>query len=808
MPHYDASPTLKLFHRDDSFVRGVLGPIGSGKSTAMCWEIFRRATEQEADSQGNRTTKWAVIRNCYDDQTEILTERGGWKLFKDLASDDRVAMLDGDKTVFVKPSYYYSDDYVGEMVEFENEGVDFCVTPNHRMYVSRRNARRKNWGDWEFKDAADLYGKTNARVRKNGGEWEGRDVGMSPEMFEWLGFYMAEGWAGVTSYNGIVRHNCTITQAVRSDYVDGLFESAGLPYTVSQGKGVVRYRLSTTLETKPIIKMLSGLGLALTKRVPHAWKNAPSEHLSRFIKGYLAGDGDHSSSGVVSAGTSSRQLADDLQEMAFRCGMVVNLHYRRRRRENIVINGVPTQQNADITEMTFYTPKKHQTTLRAGGKRIGWKKKIYSGKVYCVEVPTHIVYVRRNGKAMWCSQTFPELRDTTLKTWMQWFGDSRLGRFNQRDMTHYITHEMGDGTRIKLEVLFRALDRPEDVKKLLSLELTGAWLNECREIAKPIFDMIQGRVGRYPEPSRVKVGWHGVIADTNPPDTDHWWYKVFEEECPPGFKLWKQPSGLSDFAENVENLPPDYYPKLMRGKDTEWIKVYVKGEYGFVLDGRPVYPEYNDDIHCAKEILEPVKELPLLLGFDFGLTPACIVGQLMPTGQLRIIDEFVSSGMGIKQFAKFLKPQLAVKYPNHDLRTHVIGSGDPAGVAGSQVDSDYTCFTTLSNEGFDVAPAETNDFLTRREAVASFLNRLDLGKPGFLLSPTCRTLRKGFMGAYNFRRMQVPGREVYREVPDKDDYSHPHDACQYLCMRALLGGLAIKQPEDYAVSYADDDWRM
>ncbi len=65
--------------------------------------------------------------------------------------------------------------------------------------------------------------------------------------------------------------------------------------------------------------------------------------------------------------------------------------------------------------------------------------------------------------------------------------------------------------------------------------------------------------------------------DTNPPDTDHWWYRLFEEERPDGWTLYRQPSGLSDEAENTNNLPLNYYENIQKGKDQAWINVFVHG---------------------------------------------------------------------------------------------------------------------------------------------------------------------------------------------------------------------------------------
>ena len=55
--------TIKQFMKDTHFFRGIRGPVGSGKSVACCIEIFRRALQQEKNSEGKRKSRWAVIRN-------------------------------------------------------------------------------------------------------------------------------------------------------------------------------------------------------------------------------------------------------------------------------------------------------------------------------------------------------------------------------------------------------------------------------------------------------------------------------------------------------------------------------------------------------------------------------------------------------------------------------------------------------------------------------------------------------------------------------------------------------------------------
>jgi len=370
--------------------------------------------------------------------------------------------------------------------------------------------------------------------------------------------------------------------------------------------------------------------------------------------------------------------------------------------------------------------------------------------------------------------TFPELKSTTIKTWLDWFPEQIFGTVKWGSP---ITHTIKRGD-LELEVIFMALDRAQDVKKLLSLELTGGWVNECREVPKAIVDGLTGRVGRYPARRDGGASWFGVIMDTNMPDDDHWLYRLAEEEQPEGWAFFKQPSGLSPEAENVENLPPGYYQRLMAGKSKEWIRVYVEAKYGSILDGRPVYPEYNDSIHCASNTLKAYRGIPLVLGFDFGLTPACTISQLTPRGQLRTLDEQVAWDMGIRRFAKdVLKPFLHTYYRG----MRVQAWADPGGNVRSQTD-ESTCLDILREEGIPVDPTHTNANEPRKDALRSFMTKMVDGEPGFLVSPTCKVLRKGLNGGYHYERLQVAGDERFKDYPCKNKFSHIVESLEYAAL--------------------------
>lgn len=372
--------------------------------------------------------------------------------------------------------------------------------------------------------------------------------------------------------------------------------------------------------------------------------------------------------------------------------------------------------------------------------------------------------------------SYPELKTTTLKTWGQWC-PPEYGRVNHAGpITHHIkTAEMD------IEVLFLALDRDEDARKLLSLELTGAWVNEAREIPKTIIDTLTGRVGRYPSKSMGGASWYGIIADTNAPDSESWWYRCSELDPPDGWEFFKQPAGDGPEAENLANLPAHYYQRIAAGKDEDWLKVYVRGEYGYVSEGRPVYPMFRDSVHVSPQPLQPAEGLGLLVGADLGLTPAALIGQKLADGRWLLLDEFCAEDCGIVRFSELLAAFIARKYPNYGIEG---AWADPAGATRSPNDESTALDILKKRTGWNWRPAPSNEFELRREVVVGALNRMVDGKPGILVSPTCKVLRKGFSSGYHFRPVRSSNGTQFHETPAKNSFSHPHDGLQYL----LLGG--------------------
>lgn len=426
----------------------------------------------------------------------------------------------------------------------------------------------------------------------------------------------------------------------------------------------------------------------------------------------------------------------------------------------------------------------------------------------------------------WCAvrNTYPDLMSTTVKDWIGLFGD--LGRFTQGSKEpptwkgHFL---LEDGTAVKTELVFLAMDRDEHVKKLRGGQYTGFWLNEVKELPKSTVDMADLRHGRYPSMANggVHPSWHGMIGDTNAPDDLHWYYRLAEEERPEGWRFFRQPGGVirdgdkrtelggqkwkvNPKAENVKNLPDGYYEKGLGGKSDDWIAVNLANEYGLVVEGKPVYPEYHDEVHCPDAGVPFIPGLPIGIGWDFGLTPCIAIVQLTEKGQLRIIDELIVDDMGVYQFARDrVKPYLQ----QYTTQTNVgLSMGDPAGNIRHETDASFS-LGILNDEssdddvqrkplelGFVTEPAPSNNPQRRQDAVRHYLTKMVDGEPGLLVDRKCKMIRRGFQGGYRFRKLQVSG-DRYSESPEKNQYSHPHDSLQYIAMGCLSGLIAEKPPK-------------
>ena len=397
-------------------------------------------------------------------------------------------------------------------------------------------------------------------------------------------------------------------------------------------------------------------------------------------------------------------------------------------------------------------------------------------------------------------QTLKQLKDTVLKDILSWFKGAATYKVSE----NCVHIEVGD---MRSEWLLLPLEEPEDQRRLLSMQLTGAWVSEAIEVNVDLLDAIAGRCGRYPSGPTGNPSWFGIICDTNMPTEGSNWHE-FLTNPPADWQPFFQPSGLSEDAENLQwllqteetlKLPEDhpariargrsYYERLSLGKNTDWIKRYVKAEYGNDPSGTAVFREtFVYAFHVIKRDKDgvggivPVRNSPLLVGQDFGRDPCAAICQIDAHGRFLVLGECVVEDMGLEfALTRHLRPLLMnPRYIGHP----VVIIGDPAGIAKDSL-YDVTSFDVLKANGFIAYPAPTNDPEARIGAVEGFLLQQRQGGPAFMVDGEhCPVITAALNGGYRFGRNQAG---VRKPSPDKNKFSHVMDALQYAALAAHGG---------------------
>lgn len=398
--------------------------------------------------------------------------------------------------------------------------------------------------------------------------------------------------------------------------------------------------------------------------------------------------------------------------------------------------------------------------------------------------------------------TTPQLETTTMKTWLDWLPESDFGRVRWR--APFRQDIRIPEIDLEAEVWFLALDRDEDVRKLLSFEFTAIWLNEARELSREIVTAAISRVKRYPRMIEGGPTRSCVIMDTNAPHEEHWWAIMSGQAEPPdwmteddrltllkpdNWTFFTQPPALTDKfgpdgalvgydlnpeRENAKFTDETYYTDLIHGQTRDWIRNMLQNQIGRIFAGRPVYRGFSEKLHVSTEPFGPVEGEAIHIGVDFGLTPAASFGQDVH-GQVRVFDELVTRDTNAKQFADLLSNHIKEHYSEYP----IVITGDPRGEDRATTDS-TTPYQIFKAAGLDVQPAWSNDPIIRVGAVETQINTLIEGKPAYFLSPNCTYLLNAKKGGYCY----LKDRE---EIDKKSIYSHISDAEQYMMLRMGYG---------------------
>lgn len=402
----------------------------------------------------------------------------------------------------------------------------------------------------------------------------------------------------------------------------------------------------------------------------------------------------------------------------------------------------------------------------------------------------------RRTRAVVVRNTGQQLIDTTLKSWFLWFKHGQAGHWHATDKTFVLRFD-----DVECEVLFRPLDTPQDVARVLSLEVTFAILDEYVEIPQPIVEALSGRCGRYP--SSIMGGptnW-GMWGASNPSTEDNWWFDhlhnsetviqpgegvslhhriVFDER---NARYFLQPSGFSDNAENVEHLPgkQKYYLDLAKNKTDAWKTIYIEAEWGQSIAGKPVISSFNPKVHLSKPRLNFDKRLTLVGGYDPGIAGTAMIFGQEDEGRLFVLGELTANGLGAGRFMRDrVAPYLSRMFPDLPDNGFLI-EADPSSTNRSA--NDETTVIQTVKRHYPVT-SETNPRLPLRvDAIDYFATRMVFGLPALVIDEqACPILIRALKGGWRYKIDRNASTDHIKDPkPEKNHFSHPGDGFGYLC---------------------------
>ena len=384
------------------------------------------------DEAKMKVTRARIMGACYDDETEILTETLGWVRFEDLPQGERVATMNPKTGEFEwqEPTAYTNDPWDGPMIRFTSGGqqkspadkskmhrsLDLLVTPNHRMLVestatgkrtfmradelitkSRRSYKIPATSEWL---APDVWRVRIEPVREMATQAQTMDFD-ADTFASFMGAWLAEGSLGVRGAISISQIESGKGYQLFDDVMGRMFRSHH-----HDGRAFIA-------KHQALHEWLRQFGGALDKWVPDEIKNMSARQIRLFLDAYIAGDGDKEGRRIY---TSSKRMADDLQELAQKAGMWA--HVVEREMKGSVLNGRVITPNGPGYVVNLRNREGSRSAAYCWDWHAEWVEN-HKGTVRCVTVPNESLYVRRNGIPIWCGNTvvpFPAFEEAFIES--------------------------------------------------------------------------------------------------------------------------------------------------------------------------------------------------------------------------------------------------------------------------------------------------------------------------------------------------------------------------------------------------------
>jgi len=387
---------------DKSVIIDAASAGWSSRKDQNCLEVYEKVSYEESVAFLKQLIVWG--HTCYSYDTDILT-KDGWKRFYELNKDDLVYTLNPNTHEIeledIKRTFEH--DYSGDMYKIDNEQVNLLVTPNHKLYVCKDRFNDYS-SDYKLVEAQNL-GYRKWYFKKNG-MWSGKNekyfiLGnnkIDMKLFlQFLGIYLSDGCIQNCG-DGHYRIRIVQTKPTTIGFMRDVL--IAITRTLDRKLSYYNNREFCT-NHKELVLYLEKFGKAKQKYVPDFIKELSPDLINIFLYAYTIGDGSFYENGNIKGiSTSSIRMANDLQELFLKVGKSANIKTRKQPERGTYQKG--------IAYWVGVVNKKNTPAFRPDLYPSTFYKEKYVGKVYCVETNNGIIYVRRNGKAVWSGNSVLE----------------------------------------------------------------------------------------------------------------------------------------------------------------------------------------------------------------------------------------------------------------------------------------------------------------------------------------------------------------------------------------------------------------
>jgi len=192
------------------------------------------------------------------------------------------------------------------------------------------------------------------------------------------------------------------------------------------------------------------------------------------------------------------------------------------------------------------------------------------------------------------------------------------------------------------QILCKGLDEPKKIKSIKGI--TGMWLEEATDFDELDLDQLDIRI-RGEKPNYVQF-----ILSFNPIDEMHWLKRRFFDKKDPDAVICHSTYMDNYFlsAEDKERL------EKLKERNQLYYDVYCLGKWGIVVKTDKFMYNFSNETHVI-ESYEPNPHLPIMVSFDFNVSPmTCVIGQ-QNGDSLVIFDEIDLNNGSTEELSEMVK---------------------------------------------------------------------------------------------------------------------------------------------------------